>query len=88
MLDLLDKMLPGDTVKMSDYPDNRDVKFDTISKIDTLNRQRMVDEDALRKKKDTERERTIVATVSRVLAEDPMAEVPRMSCGNGNAMTV
>ncbi|QSZ56311.1 hypothetical protein [Rhizobium sp. ZX09] len=76
MLDLLDKMLPGDTVKMSDYPDYRDVKQDTISKIDTLNRQRMVDEDALRKKKDTERERTIVATVSRVLAEDPMAEVP------------
>lgn len=76
MLDLLDKMLPGDTVKMSDYPDYRDVKHDTISKIDTLNRQRMVDEDALRKKKDTERERTIEATVSRVLAEDPMAEVP------------
>ena len=76
MLDLLDKMLPGDTVKMSDYPDYRDVKHDTISKIDTLNRQRMVDEDARQKKVDTQRERAIQDGIARLLADNPNAEVP------------
>ncbi|WP_284765074.1 hypothetical protein [Agrobacterium sp. CFBP2214] len=76
MLDLLDKMLPGDTVKMSDYPDYRDVKHDTISKIDTLNRQRMVDEDARQKKVDTQRERAIQDGIARLLADNPNAEIP------------
>ncbi len=76
MLDLLDKMLPGDTVKMSDYPDYRDVKHDTISKIDTLNRQRMVDEDARQKKVDTRRERAIQDGIARLLADNPNAEIP------------
>ncbi len=76
MLDLLDKMLPGDTVKMSDYPDYRDVKHDTISKIDTLNRQRMVDEDARQKKADTRRERAIQDGIARLLADNPNAEIP------------
>jgi muramidase (phage lysozyme) len=76
LLDLLDKVLPGDTVKMSDLPDFRDMKADTIAKLTAANRQRMVDEDTARKKADTERERTIQAAVSRALATDPNHEIP------------
>lgn len=76
ILSLLDKVLPGDSVKMSDLPDFRDLKADTISKLASANRQKMTDEDAIQKKLDTARERAIQDGVARALADDPNAEIP------------
>ncbi|MBD9542220.1 DUF882 domain-containing protein [Ensifer sp. ENS04] len=76
LLDLLDNMVPGDTVKLSDYPDYRDIKADTISKLESAARQQMVETDARQTKIDKERENAIQDGVARVLADDPGAEIP------------
>lgn len=76
LLDLLDNMVPGDTVRLSDLPDYRDVKADTLAKLSSLARQQMVEQDARQAKIDKQRENAIQDGVARVLADDPGAEIP------------
>lgn len=76
LLDLLDNMVPGDEVRLSDLPDFRDLKADTIAKLTAAARQQMVESDAKQVKLDKQRENAIQDGVARVLADDPNAEIP------------
>lgn len=76
LLDLLDRTLPGQSVKLSSLPEFRDLKQAGVERLTTLARQRMQDRDQAAIKENKAREDAIVRTVATEMAKDPSVEVP------------
>lgn len=76
LLDLLDETLPGYEVPLSQIPEFRDIKQNTVEAIEVDIRQRMNDNAKAQKKIDEEAEGKIVRDVFTVLDQDPTAEIP------------
>ncbi|MBO6814558.1 MAG: hypothetical protein JJ891_06845 [Rhizobiaceae bacterium] len=76
LLQMLDRQLPGHDYSLSSYPEYRDIKASAMDELERMNNARMKAMDDAQKKIDQEREDTIVRTATRVLVEDPNAEVP------------
>jgi len=76
LLGLLDRTTDEAGLPLKDYPKFGSLKDEAINALETTGRQRMLDRDRAQEKADKEREKAVVVSVARTIAQDPSAEIP------------